>query len=93
MGQMEEINNCTVVGVFVAPVSVEITTPGTSSANQHPKSAFALYYPGVGCGGWGSWLLVYITYGGDLGYWAATGAADSATWVAEPVVEFYWQET
>jgi hypothetical protein len=84
---------CTVTGVFVAPVSQTITTPGSSTAGQHPKSVFAKYLPGTGCGGWGTWFLLYIAYDGSTGSFAASGGCDSNNWVVEPEVEFYWEET
>jgi hypothetical protein len=84
---------CVPSGIFVAPVTATITTPGTSSAGQHPKSAFALYTDGSGCGGWGGWQLVYIDYNGDIGYLAGAAGCDSNNWVASPQVEFYWEET
>ena len=91
-GCMFVSTSCVPSGVFVAPVSFTLTTPSLS-ANQHPKSAFALYTAGTGCGGWGGWQLVYIDYNGDIGYLAGAAGCDSNNWVAEPVVEFYWQET
>jgi hypothetical protein len=84
---------CTVTGVFVAPVSQTITTPGSSDADQHPKSVFAKYLPGTGCGGWGTWSLLYIAYDGSIGSFASAAGCNSNSWVVEPEVEFYWEET
>jgi hypothetical protein len=91
-GCMFVSNSCTVSGVFVAPVTQTITTPGVA-AGQHPKSVFAQYLPGTGCGGWGTWTLLYIAYDGSTGSFASAGGCDSNSWVVEPEVEFYWEET
>jgi len=90
-GCMFASNQCTVSGVFVAPVTQTITTPGVA-AGQHPKSVFAQYLPGTGCGGWGTWTLLYIAYDNSVGSFASAGGCDSNSWVVEPEVEFYWEE-
>jgi hypothetical protein len=92
-GVMFADKSCTVTGIFEAPVTQTVTTPGPSTASQHPKSIFAKYLPGTGCGGWGSWSLLYIDYNGNIGGFAGSAGGDSNIWIVEPVVEFYWEET
>ena len=92
-GCMWTSSSCTITGIFVQPRTRTFLAPSSNAAALHPKSIFAQYFPGTGCGGWFRYLLHYITYDGQLGQWDAAAGCDSNIWVVEPEFEFYWEET